>query len=172
MLNYPLCSLAPLHMVYCFLNILSFLDSCLESDFSPFCSSSVHFYLSSSKRPFLQLKMRKKIMMSQAKSLFLAGHGNTYSSELSQQVKTRGHGPTSGSMPGYSLGQAAADPITSSWRFMSSQGRVLLSRFTPNVLVWYLYVNAILPVLLITLLCTCMAWQITTLHLLYINKDF
>lgn len=73
--------------------------------------------------------------MSQAKSLFLTGPGCMYPSDLSQQVKTRGHGPSSGSLPGYSLGQAAADPITSSFRYMSSQERVLLSKLTLNVLV-------------------------------------
>lgn len=46
------------------------------------------------------------------------------------------------------------------------------SRLTLNVLVWYLYVNATLPFLLITLLCTWVAWQKSQpLHLLCIKKD-
>lgn len=53
---------------------------------------------------------------------------------LSQQAKTRGHRPTSVSMPGYSVGQAAPDLKTGFLRFMASQGTVF-SRLTFNVFV-------------------------------------
>ena len=53
-------------------------------------------------------------MASQAKRLFLAGRGHTYSHDLSQQANTRGHCPTSRSMSAYSQGPAIHDPITGS----------------------------------------------------------
>ena len=58
----------------------------------------------------------QKVMVSQAKPLFSEGNGHTYSHDLSQEAKTRGHGSNSGSAPAYSLGQPTTDPITSSLR--------------------------------------------------------
>lgn len=48
--------------------------------------------------------------------------GYTFSHDLPQQAKTRGHCPISGSTPGYSLKQPAPDLITSSQRFMAPKG--------------------------------------------------
>lgn len=56
----------------------------------------------------------QKVMVSQAESLFVEGHGHTSSHDLSQEAEARGHCPNSGSVPASSLGQAASDPIPSS----------------------------------------------------------
>lgn len=68
----------------------------------------------------------QKVMVSQTKSIFLAGHGHIYSYDLPQEAKNRGHCPQSKSLPtvkvtAHSLGQcqpalrqAAPDPVTSS----------------------------------------------------------
>lgn len=64
---------------------------------------------------------------------------------ISQQARSRGHSPASGSLPSCSQKQAAADPITISWTTAASPA------FAICICKWSLS-------FLITLLCTWVEW--------------